>query len=297
MSLAGTRYVLIRSHNEQEYFMMRGGIPSKYPQTIDQFQDLSDLIERLLLPDYVPPTPIFAVDSRVRTQGSCFAQNLAERLRFMGVKTEHLEMIEPVNSPLTNLYFFEYMTGARTELAHESHRIIARTAAMNITKAAIPTEQAFIFTLGLGPALFETGSEVPVFDVNQLSNRHEMRHTTVMQNEDYIRRIIRMLRELNPSLAIILTISPVPLKRAFLNNEPAIATDCISKSTLRVAVANVVNERLPSVYYWPSFEVVKWLAPYMGSPYGADDGKARHVNRSLVDLNMDLFVKYFFKRP
>jgi hypothetical protein len=47
------------------------------------------------------------------------------------------------------------------------------------------------------------------------------------------------------------------------------------------------------VFYWPSFEIVRWLAPHVSPAYGADDGLSRHVNRALVDLIVKLFLKHY----
>ena len=74
---------------------------------------------------------------------------------------------------------------------------------------------------------------------------------------------------------------------------PAVEVDCISKSTLRVAVANVMRDKIEGVFYWPSFEIVRWLAPHIAPAYGVDDGLLRHVNTGLIDLITDLFVEYY----
>jgi hypothetical protein len=66
--------------------------------------------------------------------------------------------------------------------------------------------------------------------------------------EVWTRRIHKM-REQNPELRILLTLSPVRHTRDGLEE------NALSKATLRLAIAKV-QESLPGVYYFPSFEIV-----------------------------------------
>ncbi len=121
---------------------------------------------------------------------------------------------------------------------------------------------------------------------------YEMRHTSVGDNERAIRSIIDGLREINPTIKIVLTVSPVPLNRA-IGLGSSVRADAISKSTLCVATANVMADQPEGVFYWPSYEIVKWLAPHIAPAFAADDGNLRHVNRELVALIISLFLKYY----
>lgn len=66
--------------------------------------------------------------------------------------------------------------------------------------------------------------------------------------------------------------------------------DCLSKSTLRVAIAEHMKEATSGVFYWPSFEMVRWIGAHTGPAYGQDDNLTRHVNKSLVALIVDKFL-------
>ena len=49
------------------------------------------------------------------------------------------------------------------------------------------------------------------------------------------------------------------------------------------------------MYYWPSFEVVRWAGGHLPWPaYGVPDRRARHVTRYLVAEIIDAFVEAFY---
>ena len=73
-------------------------------------------------------------------------------------------------------------------------------------------------------------------------------------------------------------------------------SDCVSKSILRVALDEYFRKHNPkNVYYWPSFEMVRWVGPHIEVPTLFEDNTTRHVNNSIVSIIIDNFVKAFFK--
>jgi hypothetical protein len=63
--------------------------------------------------------------------------------------------------------------------------------------------------------------------------------------------------------------------------------DLLSKATLRVAIQELLSSGPERVHYWPSFEVVKWLAAHTGwAAFGS-----RHPSRWLVDIIVDAFCR------
>ena len=99
---------------------------------------------------------------------------------------------------------------------------------------------------------------------------------------------------MNPDAPIVLTLSPVPLNATF-RGISCVAADCVSKSTLRVALDGVVGRGLENVYYWPSFEIVRWVGGHVPWPaYGFNRGDSRHVTRYLVAQIIDAFVEAFY---
>jgi hypothetical protein len=88
-----------------------------------------------------------------------------------------------------------------------------------------------------------------------------------------------------------MTLSPIPLSASF-SASGVVYDDLLSKATLRLAIQEVLLAGIERVHYWPSFEVVKWLAPHADwAAFGADDRISRHPSRWLVDLIVDAFCR------
>ena len=57
----------------------------------------------------------------------------------------------------------------------------------------------------------------------------------------------------------------------------------------------VMSRELEGVYYWPSFEIVRWCGAHLPwRSYGLDDRNPRHVSRYLVAEIIDAFVESFY---
>ena len=154
-----------------------------------------------------------------------------------------------------------------------------------------------VLTVGLSEVWYDTASNgvfwrgIPksIYD----PARHKCRISTVAENRDNLSHIVRSLRSLRPSFPIIVTLSPIPLKATF--ERPSIfAADCVSKSTLRVAIHELLAEAHQDLYYWPSFEIVRWLGSHLGESLFGEDGNTRHVNRKTVRLVLESFIRHYF---
>ena len=66
-----------------------------------------------------------------------------------------------------------------------------------------------------------------------------------------------------------------------------------SKSTLRVAINEVMNKNLSRVLYWPSFEMMRWFGGHAGRVFGNDDGSSHHPDIALINTIMDSFIDTF----
>ena len=100
------------------------------------------------------------------------------------------------------------------------------------------------------------------------------------QNFDNMRVVCALLAEHFPEKKIIMTVSPVPLKRTFSGNDVVIA-NMESKSILR-AVAAALSTRFSNVIYWPSYEMALMRDLY------EEDG--RHVTPKGVRAIMEQFL-------
>ena len=123
--------------------------------------------------------------------------------------------------------------------------------------------------------------------------RHSnFRTTTVQENVDNLLYIMNAVRQISPDITCLLTVSPVPMN-ATNEFKSAIMADCVSKSTLRVAINEVMNKNLSRVLYWPSFEMVRWFGGHAGRVFGNDDGSSHHPDIALINTIMDSFIDTF----
>lgn len=110
---------------------------------------------------------------------------------------------------------------------------------------------------------------------------------TVNQNVENLSKAIRTLRDHNPSIKIIFSVSPVPLLRSFHADRHVAESTSISKAILRLAV-NTVCATIPNCYYFASYETVMY--PGKSIAFGSD---FRHVTPQTVNRIMNSFVQAF----
>lgn len=111
------------------------------------------------------------------------------------------------------------------------------------------------------------------------------------------------IRKVNPSAHCIFTLSPVPIDNAIGLEEAlpygALEIDCVSKSTLRVALHELMTDWTKSdtnVRYFPSYEIVRWVGPMLPQPaFGAEDAVSRHVSKAILNGVYAYFLKKFGK--
>ncbi len=101
--------------------------------------------------------------------------------------------------------------------------------------------------------------------------------------------VYQAIRDINPHAHLLFTLSPVPIDSAVgIHQSPrmgAVEMDCISKSLLRVALADRMQawNADSKLHYFPSFEIVRWIGACMdGSIFGAEDAASRHVSQTIL---------------
>jgi hypothetical protein len=151
-----------------------------------------------------------------------------------------------------------------------------------------------VFTLGLTEAWRsrKDGAVYPIapgvaggsFD----DKAHEFVNFTAAEVQADLLLFIKKLRKVNPSVHILLTVSPVPLIATYEKRHVWVSTT-YSKAALRVA-ADAVERKFERVIYFPSYEVI--TSPAAGGAYYADD--LRQVTDVGVKHVMKLFSRHFF---
>ncbi len=244
------------------------------------------------------PQPIIDRGQSVVTFGSCFAMHVGQMLKRFGIDVLNSQMPEDANSTFANRYLFDWLVHGNhspfTEYFQRTHGEDTRL----LLREALADSRTAIMTIGVAPCFFHAETGAFAFPAQRRSGNpahYRLRMTGVAENVENVLQTVALLRTLNPQIALVLTVSPVPLS-GFVRNEPGISSiveaDCLSKSVMRV-VAHEVVQRDPAIIYWPSFEIVRWLGGHAAFPaFGADDGLSRHVNEALVELIMTLFLEH-----
>ncbi len=251
-----------------------------------------------------PPAPIMPPNARIASIGSCFAEEISKSLRAQGLEVGYIFMSERWNSAfalakiLDNALFGTPIPPGFLGEA-DSPEMPPETIAQFLAA------DMFILTFGLSLCWFEKATDQLILEpgdthtitgLKRALSTFEMRQTTVADNEREILRCIDLIRKVRPEAKIVLTLSPVPLQAALTDVSP-IPANIISKSTLRVALANVTARKLKDVHYWPSYDFVDWFGAHVASAFGGVDGDMRHVKNDLVGIIAQFFKVYYFQPP
>ena len=171
-------------------------------------------------------------------------------------------------------------------LADRSHHLAC-------VRRAFEEASIFVFTLGLTEcwASREDGAVFPLcpgvaggtFD----PDRYCFLNLRAGEVTTDLLAFVDELRLVNPTVRVILTVSPVPLIATAAGRHALVSTT-YSKAALRVAAEEVASAR-PDVAYFPSYEVI--TGPHTRGQYFAED--LRSVTEAGVAHVMRLFLHHF----
>jgi hypothetical protein len=277
-----------------------------YPAKQELFEtDLASAIRDYVLPGHAPAAPFLQQSTPVITLGSCFARELRLFLSLSGVNASRFWIPSGLNNTFAILDFFSWcITGQETGRGHRYERGADGSIGEWTPEAereaylqSFANAGAFVFTIGLAEvwqdretgSVFWRGVPREIFD----AQRHVFRLTTVDENAENLRQVVSLIRRVNTTAPIVLTLSPVPLLATF-RDISCLTADCVSKSVLRVALDQVMTDRLDGVYYWPSFEIVKWVGATLPWAAYGEGGSTRDVNRRLISHIIDAFVASYY---
>jgi hypothetical protein len=165
----------------------------------------------------------------------------------------------------------------------------SREAVIESFKTSLTDSQVFVLTLGLTESWFNAdhGYEYPMCPGTVAGIFDERVHRFVNQDFQFIRKTlsetIQAIRNLNPKLRFILTVSPVPLTATMSGNHVLVAT-MESKSILR-SVAGQLYRQFDFVDYFPSYEIIN-ASPFRGTFF---EPNQRNVNHTGVEHVMNTF--------
>jgi hypothetical protein len=279
----------------------------RYPREERLFRrDVPQLIRNWIAAGYAPEAGMLSVQDSIITIGSCFARELRDCFRDIGCSFGDFPPLFSATNTFAIVDFISWCVtgeeigrGYRYDLTKDKE-IREWTPEAERQDYLQGMRKAGAFVLGFGTSeVWEDRETRAVFwrgvpkDVYQ-SGRHEFRLTTVEENEENLLRIVELIRSVNDTAPIVLMLSPIPNPLTF-REIAGIPADCVSKSVLRVAFDRVLSRRLEGVYYWPSFEVVRWAGAHVPwGAYGTDDGDPRRITHYLVAESIDAFVDAFY---
>lgn len=164
-----------------------------------------------------------------------------------------------------------------------------RDAHLAAVRDLVTNTSVLVFTLGLTETWtsIDDGTVLPIvpgasggtFD----HDRYRFRNFSISETIQDIEDLMASLVVRNPTIRILLTVSPVPLIATYSSNHVLAATT-YSKSVLRVA-AEVATESHANTHYFPSFEIITGL--HAGNHYYEPD--LRSVSPRGVNHVMRLF--------
>jgi len=277
-----------------------------YPEKQQDLIDIVRVFKNFIAKGHAPEKPILSHTENILTLGSCFAAELRFFLNRCGLPADSFWVPSGLNNTYALRDFFSWiLTGEQSRQGYwydrgEQGKVSEWTPAEEKSsyRQYMLDAGCIVLTIGLAEVwedrftsgVFWRGVPEDIFD----SSRHRFRLTTVEENYSNLNEIIKLIREHCGDIPIVITLSPVPLKATF-REMSCITADCVSKSVLRVAIDQAMQGKPEKVYYWPSFEMVKWYGCHTQWPvYGMDESIVRHVSRYALINIIKVFVELFF---
>jgi hypothetical protein len=210
-------------------------------------------------------------EDNLLSMGSCFAQNIAQKLQdiFYNVSINPFgTLYNPVSirnslGLLLNKYEFQeedlfFHNGLWNSFQHHSSfsspSIEETLEHINIelikTRTRLKKSNTLLITLGTAWVYELRKDNKVVSNCHKLpANRFRRKRLSVKEIVDSLGPLFEYLKESNPALNIILTVSPIRhLKDGFTENQ-------ISKSTLLLAVQELV-QKARFIHYFPAYEIM-----------------------------------------
>ena len=188
----------------------------------------------------------FAIEPRERMLfvGSCFADNIGRRFvddKFRATVNPYGVMYNPASIMHTMKRWIGELVAAQSE---------ASDSGSDVSQAINEAPQTAVFTLGTNHVyiLNETGEIVD--NCRKRPQRlFTERELSVDECADYLREAVAMLRQINPSVRIIITVSPIRYAKYGFHGSQ------LSKATLLLATDKLTKE-MDNVVYFPAYEIV-----------------------------------------
>lgn len=161
---------------------------------------------------------------------------------------------------------------------------------LDATRKALEQSKVFIITLGLNECWqFRDGS---VLSRNPHHNMYpfvQPKVLSVQENVDNIQAFFDIVKQHNPDLKLIISVSPVPFLATGRAKEHHIVTANMHSKAVLLVAAEMLVKNNEDMYYLPSYELVTQC---LKEPWAEDD---RHVSRETVGQVVNMFKEIFTK--
>ncbi|MCP5278853.1 MAG: GSCFA domain-containing protein [Thiobacillus sp.] len=162
-----------------------------------------------------------------------------------------------------------------------------------VMKEGMAQSDVLVMTLGMTEVFRKKNNglvcnQIPVYGGGAGLKETEFHASDYEENLANLRRAFALLRQINPAIQVVLTVSPVPLQRSFGPHD-IFVNNYESKCTLRAVAAKICRE-LDWVHYFPSFEIVWGIGD---TAYQARD--RLHVKEEVVGRIIDVFLQTHFE--
>ncbi|MFT5162860.1 MAG: hypothetical protein ACI9FJ_001440 [Alteromonadaceae bacterium] len=197
----------------------------------------------------------------------------------------------------TKQLLFQQLDGSWVDPYRENVMFMTHEAYVNdyeshlaATRSALEQVEVFIITLGLNECWeFRDGSVMSRMPRPNIYPLVKHKTLTVQENVDNVQAFFDIVKQHNPRLKLIISVSPVPFMATGRADEHHVITaNAHSKAVLRVAADELVNNN-PDMYYLPSYEMV---TDCIKEPWAEDE---RHVKKSTVEKVVKMFQEIFIK--
>ncbi len=283
--------------------------PKRFPESY-QSNNLKNLFQKKIIDGWEPKEKPFDENSNIFTMGSCFATNIqkafVKRKAELGISNKGEDNLLHVPSSVNNSFgitqFFEWALENKidsTSYWYDDNGKYTASSEREKYQEWLKSSDGFIFTFGVSEIWKDLETDtvfwraVPQDLYNENKVRYKFELSTVEQNINNMKRLIETIHKNVGNVPIILTVSPVPLLATF-RGVSAVSANSVSKAILRVAVDQIMSLNLDNVYYWPSYEVFKDIAPHIKDSSFQSD-VTNHPHNYIVKDVVNLFFDNYFK--
>lgn len=273
---------------------------------------------------YIDNSILQSIDpnSSFLTFGSCFAAEIHRYLMGYGIETYTLTLADHINSPRMSrdglrlrykqrdLYHWDLVNPSD----HQTISIYQDEAASNrylqhinqqeelqiLKREHVYRSERFVDQYGYLKSMIQQTDNV-IFTIGTAVKKVQgvLTFEEVDDTVAFLDEIRSIIYSINKDANVFFSLSPVPLQgfsgisKSCLS---AVEADSISKSISRVALHNYF-ESIPSsfefnTFYFPSYEIVRWIAPYYPGSVWSDP---HHIQRKLAKIICKLFISTFLQ--